>query len=109
MPPKQGVFLFSFVMSIQMISIEKGKYETLLARVLGIRSSEFGITREEILGNFLIEAGENFKSGYLEREVIAMENVGFILEYYHLTQGKLDVELSENYPKVVGKINLNEL
>lgn len=92
-----------------MISIEKGKYETLLARVLGISSSKFGMTREQVLGNLLIQAGENFKSGYPEDELIAMENVGFILEYYHLTQETLDVELSENYPKVVGKINLNEL
>lgn len=92
-----------------MISIEKGKYETLLARVLGITASKFGMTREQVLGNLLIQAGENFKSGYPEDELIAMENVGFILEYYHLTQGALDVELSENHPKVVGKIDLNEL
>jgi hypothetical protein len=90
-----------------MISIEKGKYETLLARVLGISTSKFGMTREEVLGNLLIESGKNFKSGYPENEVIAMENVGFILEYYNLTQGDLDVELTEEGPKVLGKIDLD--
>jgi hypothetical protein len=92
-----------------MISIEKGKYETLLARVLGISSGEFGMTREQVLGNLLIQAGEIFKSGYPKNELLAVENVGFILEYYHLTQEALDVELNEEGPKVVGKIDLNEL
>ena len=90
-----------------MISIEKGKYETLLARVLGITASKFGATREEVLGNLLIEAGENFKSGYPENEVVAIENVGFIIEYYHLTQPELDMDMSQG-PKVVGKIDLNK-
>jgi hypothetical protein len=102
-----GVFLFSFVMSNQMISIEKGQHENLLARVLGITASKFGATREEVLGNLLIEAGENFKSGYPENEVVAIENVGFIIEYYHLTQPELDMDMSQG-PPILGKIDLNK-
>ena len=75
-----------------MITIEKGKYTTLLRRVLGMRMSENGTESElEAILNNIQSAARYAKSSVNSKDDIEgyLENIGFAMEYYSLRREEI--------------------
>lgn len=100
-------------MNNSLIQIEKGKYTALLRRVLGMQLSENGVPELQAILNTISNLAEGSKRAYeygASRQEIEdnFESIEFALEYYHLRKEDLHgPEVKEQeYPKVLGKINL---
>ena len=93
-----------------MITIEKGGYQALLERVLGIQNSEFGMTRGQVLGHIVHQCANSLESDIPSEMSVAMENLGFVMDYYNITEETLrENELYSDYkPREVGKIDLRK-
>lgn len=93
-----------------MITIEKGRYQALLERVLGIQHSEFGMTRGQVLGHIVRQCATALESDIPSEMSVAMENLSFVKDYYDITEETLqENELYSDYqPKKVGKIDLRK-
>jgi hypothetical protein len=102
-------------MNNNLIQIEKGKYTALLRRVLGMHMSENGTSEIEAILNVICSTAQIARNSYAygatAKEIDGdMENIGFALEYYNVCKEDLfgpDIQEQE-YPKVVGKINLGK-
>ena len=98
-----------------MINIEKGKYTSLLRRVLGMQLSDNGVPELQALLTTVSKLSEGIKLAYdygANRQEIenGLENIEFALEYYHLRKEDLhgpDVT-EQDYPRVIGKIDLSK-
>jgi hypothetical protein len=102
-------------MDNQMINIEKGKYTSLLRRVLGMQLSDNGVPELQALLTTISTLSEGIKLAYdygANRQEIenGLENIEFALEYYHLRKEDLHgPEVKEqDYPRVIGKIDLSK-
>jgi hypothetical protein len=102
-------------MNNNLIQIEKGKYTALLRRVLGMQVSENGTSEVEAILNVINSISSiariAYHHGASAHEIDSnMESIGFAVEYYNLCKEDLfgpDIQEQE-YPKVVGKINLRK-
>jgi hypothetical protein len=100
-------------MENNLIQIEKGKYTALLRRVIGLHFAENGVPELQAILTTINNLAEGSKRAYdygASRQEIEdnFESIEFALEYYHLRKEDLhgpDVKEQE-YPKVLGKINL---
>lgn len=102
-------------MNNNLIQIEKGKYTALLRRVLGMQMSDNGTSEVEAILNVICSTAQIARNSYTYGSTANdidndMESIGFALEYYNLRREDLfgpDIKEQE-YPKVVGKINLRK-
>lgn len=92
-----------------MITIEKGKYTTLLRRVLGMQLSENGVPELQAILNTINTVADGAKRAYeygatTDEIEDNLESIQFALEYYHLRKDDLRAPLI----KEAGKIDLRK-
>jgi hypothetical protein len=92
-----------------MINIEKGKYTSLLRRVLGMQLSDNGVSEMEAILNTISNIAAGARQAYAYGATVDevehnFESIEFALEYYHLRKDDLRAPLI----KEVGKIDLRK-